>query len=99
MVAEQMSEMRWFDGETYDPSLDGDRLKRQLSRVWGIMFLNQRQWLTLQEIRRECGDPVQSISARLRDFRKAKFGGHDIQRRKRYAPGRGVFEYRLRLEK
>lgn len=90
--------MKWFDGKTYEPGLDEERLKRQLFRVWKIMFTHRKTWLTLYEIRNETGDPLQSISARLRDFRKDKFGGHDIQRRRRLCPVKGLFEYRLNLE-
>ena len=85
--------MKWFDGETYNDEHDRDRLKRQLYRVWAVIY--NGNWLTLQEIKRETGDPLQSISARLRDFRKSRFGGHEIQRRRRHSPQRGLFEYRL----
>ncbi len=90
--------MKWFDGVTYDDEHDERRLKAQIYRVWKVIYLHRKEWLTLQEIRKETGDQPQSISARLRDFRKTKFGGHDIQRRRRYAPKRGLFEYRLRIE-
>lgn len=89
--------MRWFDGETYSEKYDEDRLKKQLYRVWKVMYLHRKEWLSLAEIRYETGaaDPLQSISARLRDFRKTRFGGHDILRRRRYSVVKGLFEYRL----
>jgi hypothetical protein len=88
--------MIWFDGETYNDSRDRERLQRQLYRVWRVLYLHRKEWLTLQDIHKETGDPLQSISARLRDFRKARFGGHDIQRRHRLSPEKCLFEYRLR---
>jgi len=88
--------MIWFDGETYNDGRDRERLQRQLYRVWKVIYLHRKEWLTLQEIQNETGYPLQSISARLRDFRKARFGGHDIQRRSRLSPEKGLFEYKLR---
>lgn len=53
---------------------------QQARRVW-----NQtagRGWFTLDQIAAETYDPVQSVSARLRDFRKEKFGSHSVERRR-----------------
>lgn len=49
-------------------------------------------WLTLWDIqaRLEKNYSTQSISARLRDFRKARYGGHIVRRKQR---SRGVYEY------
>ena len=79
-----------FDGETYEPARDADRLHAQLARVFAA--LRDSQWHTLTELARATGDPTPSISARLRDLRKAKFGGHVIARR--YVD-RGLWAYRL----
>ena len=79
-----------FDGATYEPARDHDRLHAQLSRVFDV--LKDRQWHTLGELAGRTGDPEASISARIRDLRKDKFGGHVIDRR--YVE-RGLFEYRL----
>ena len=87
-----------FDGKTYDPALDKDRLKKQLGRVYDVM--NDGWWMTLLEIqdwsrtRHNTFDPEASISARLRDLRKPKFGGYNIERRRRT---NGTWEYRLTL--
>ena len=123
-----------FDGETYEPARDADRLNAQLTRVYValrdyewhtldelgrlkirclIMWagraardadrlnaqltrvyvaLRDHQWHTLDELGRLTGDPTPSVSARLRDLRKTKFGGHVIARR--YLD-RGLWEYRL----
>ena len=60
-----------FDGQTYDPAIDWERLTGQLGRVWGVMVYGR--WVTLAEIHGRTGDPEASISARLRDLRKAVF--------------------------
>jgi hypothetical protein len=79
-----------FDGETYDEARDRARLSRQLNRVWEAM--RDRRWRTLGDLAEELGDPEASISARLRDLRKEKFGGYRVRRR--YVR-RGLWEYRL----
>jgi len=38
--------------------------------------------------------PEASVSARLRDLRKAKFGGYRVERQ-RVREGRGLYHYRL----
>jgi hypothetical protein len=94
-----MTSLLHFDGETFDPQLDGLRLTGQ----WRVVFLVMRDgaWRTLDEIQEiiTLGGgqyyPLQSISARLRDFRKARFGGHTVPRRRRGKPSAGLFEYRL----
>jgi hypothetical protein len=82
-----------FDGATYDPTLDHERLGAQAIRVWAV--ISDGRWRTLGEIETACGDPQASISARLRDFRKPRFGSHVIARRRRGDGAAGVFEYRL----
>lgn len=82
-----------FDGGTYDPALDAERLGAQALRVWAVMA--DGEWRTLAEIEALCGDPQASISARLRDFRKPTFGAHVLERRRRGDGRRGLFEYRV----
>lgn len=92
-----------FDGDTFDARLDGLRLTGQ----WRVVFLVMRDgvWRTLDEVQEVIalggGEyyPLQSISARLRDFRKARFGRHTVERRRRGKPSAGLFEYRLTLRK
>lgn len=57
--------------------------------------MSKGRWMTLEDIREATGYtiPVQSISARLRDLRKAEFGGHDVPRRATQIPG--LFQYKL----
>lgn len=82
-----------FDGDTFDVALDQARLGAQYQRVWAV--IRDGAWRTLQELAQASGDPEASVSARLRDMRKPKFGAHDIQRRRRGTPERGCWEYRL----
>lgn len=82
-----------FDGETYDPQHDEDRLSRQLGRVWDAMKCGT--WRTLEGISTITRDPTHSISARLRDLRKIKFGNYTVERRSKGDRERGLFEYRL----
>ena len=79
-----------FDGKTYDAERDKDRLKTQLFNVWRLM--KDSRWRTLEQISVKVGCPEASVSARLRDFRKRKFGSHTVERQ--YVR-RGLFKYRL----
>ena len=83
---------RAFGGFTYEPERDYERLRTQLARVYRLM--QDGQWRTLALIRKETGDQDSeaAISARLRDFRKEKFGGHVVER---MSLGGGLFTYRL----
>jgi hypothetical protein len=82
-----------FDGNTYEPELDRDRLGKQFRAVFTLM--QDARWRTLGEIEAALGFPQASISARLRDFRKQRFGAHEVLRRRRGEAVRGLFEYQL----
>jgi hypothetical protein len=79
-----------FDGPTYAPDRDGARLRRQLTTVWE--FMCDQHWATLPEIAEATGYPEASISARLRDLRKVRFGGHTVHR---HCLGKGLWEYKV----
>lgn len=66
------------DGQTYDHARDGARLAGQHARV--LAFMRDERWHTLAEIALHTRDPESSVSARLRDLRKPKFGGHTVER-------------------
>lgn len=83
-----------FDGITFDPQRDTRRLTAQHHRVKALM--RDGIWRTLSEISKATGDPEASVSARLRDLRKEKFGGHGVYRQ--YVE-RGLFRYRLVLNR
>lgn len=80
------------DGETFSPADDTDRLNAQMKRVYDA--LADGQWHGREEIERLTGDNWASASARARDLRKPRFGGHNVERR---AMGHGLWEYRLVL--
>ena len=82
-----------FDGDTYEAVCDYQRLVSLLGRVWRLMA--DGRWRTLREIQQNVGGSESSISARLRDFRKDKFGGYIVLRRRRSVPTVGLWEYRL----
>lgn len=78
-----------FDGVTYDPKLDGERLANQLDRVRG--FVRDGGWYTLAVISQALGFPEASVSARLRDLRKPRFGGWLVERQRLF----GLWAYRV----
>ena len=80
-----------FDGSTYDPTQDRARLTGQLLGVY--QCLRNGSWYTLRNLSLSTGGSEASVSARLRDLRKDKFGGWLIDRRR--VDG-GLYEYRLR---
>ena len=79
-----------FDGQTFVQERDHSRLFAQLARVKEAM--TGAGPLTLDDIAQKTGDPVASIGSRVRDLRKAKFGGHTVERR--YL-AKGLFTYEL----
>ncbi len=81
-----------FDGHTYDPALDEDRLSKQLGRVYDLM--SDGCWRTLWVIQLKCGGSEAGISARLRDLKKAKFGSYTMEKR-RVPNCPGLWEYRM----
>ena len=78
-----------FDGPLLADE-DHSRLARQLGRVRTLML--DGQWRSLQEIADATHDPPASVSARLRDLRKPRFGGHNVERKN---CGKGLFQYRI----
>lgn len=84
-----------FDGATYEAGLDGKRLTGQVKRLLNLMA--DRRWRTLPEISPAIGASETSASARLRDLRKARYGWHRVDRRRRGGPTTGTWEYRVLL--
>jgi hypothetical protein len=80
-----------FDGDTFDPKVDQVRLSRQFEVVRDIML--DGEWYTFDQLRELTGYPTQSISARIRDLRKYRFGGFIIERE--HIVG-GLYRYRIR---
>lgn len=71
-------------------SVDKPTEPSQLSVVRAEMA--KGDWTTLAALSASTGFPEASVSARLRDLRKPKFGGHSIEKRR---VGRNQFEYRM----
>jgi len=92
-----------FDGVTISPELDNERLGTQLARVKALML--DHQWRTLGEIKAGIeeraphlhGASEAAVSARLRDLRKARFGGYVVERRRCRLVG-GLWEYRVSFQ-
>jgi len=84
---------RAFDGNTYKPERDYGRLKGQLLRVFNLM--QDGRWRTLNQIAEWVEGSPAAVSARLRDFRKAKYGARVVERRH---VGNGLYQYRLNME-
>ena len=82
-----------FDGPTFDPKHDAERLGAQLAKVRDLMA--DGAWRTLDEIGVAVFVPGASVSARLRDLRKEKFGAFTVERRARGERSSGLFEYRV----
>jgi len=79
------------DGHTYSHDEDYLRLNRQAKRVFDAIADGKPktpEWLAYRT-----GDNWASISARLRDLRKAKFGAWQVERKRSTIPG--LFLYRL----
>lgn len=83
-----------FDGPTYEPEKDQVRLGKQMGLVKGLML--DGRWRGLEEIAEAVGGSEAGVSARLRDLRKSRFGGHTVERRR--VDG-GLFEYRVLITK
>lgn len=64
-----------------------------MKRVLSLM--SDGKWRTLSEIHEAVGGTEASVSARLRDLRKPKFGGYTVLRRRVGDPRRGMWEYKL----
>lgn len=82
-----------FDGETFDPDLDGARLTSQLDRVKNLM--RDGKFRTLKTISLGAGGSEASVSARLRDMRKARFGACTVERKRLDG---GLWMYRWKRE-
>lgn len=78
------------DGATFEAARDEARLNAQQQRVYAVV--RDGAWRTLSAIAALAGDPEASVSARLRDLRKPRFGNYQVERRN---AGGGTWEYRV----
>lgn len=81
-----------FDGPDLQPE-DHARLGGQITRI--LVLMRDGQWRTLRQIAVWTKSPEASVSAQLRNLRKAKHGGYTIERRH---VRNGLFEYRLMVK-
>jgi hypothetical protein len=79
---------------------EGVKLKENgfTARIFDVM--RDQQYRTLQNIKEEAGidAPLQNVAARLRDLRKASYGGFTVEKYPLYDgfdKKTGEFEYRL----
>ena len=79
------------DGETFNSERDLSRLNQQARDVYAVV--QDGQWHTLMGIAKITGHPEASVSARLRDLRKPRFGGFTVERR--YIAD-GLYQYRVK---
>lgn len=82
-----------FGGKTYDATFDYDRLSKQMKIVYD--FIKDGQFHTLKEMSKATSVPEASLSARLRDFRREKYGANIILKRHVGDRYNGLFEYRF----
>ncbi|MCU1284454.1 MAG: hypothetical protein JWO13_804 [Acidobacteriales bacterium] len=84
-----------FDGETFDVDRDSDRLGTLQDRVKKWVLKHKGEWFTLAtliewlDVRPESAG---SVSARVRDLRKKRFGGFTVESRFKE---KGLWEYRV----
>lgn len=89
----ETTQLGLFDGDTFDPEKDGERLLKQLVAV--REFMADERWHSLAEISAGVDAPEASVSARLRDLRKLKFGAWRVNRRSRGDRRSGLYEYQM----
>jgi hypothetical protein len=86
----EQTTMADFDGATYIRGRDHARLSGQMLVVFDTM--KGGGWWSLKQLASRARGSETSASARLRDLRKPKFGGHEVERR---YMGAGLWQYRL----
>lgn len=79
----------WRDGITFDASLDEIRLNAQAWDIYSLM--KDGVWRSLNGIATITGHPEASVSARLRDLRKPRFGLMTVNR-KRVQSGLWIYQ-------
>jgi len=82
-----------FDGSDIEPEYDNIRLSKQMARIFN--YMKNGQWKTLEEISENTKAPHSSVSAQLRNLRKAEFGSHTIEKQSRGNRINGLWEYKL----
>lgn len=78
-----------FAGPDVTPA-DAERLTSQLERV--RKFMADGEWRRLNQISAAVRGSEAGVSARLRDLRKARFGGYTVERKRLVG---GLWVYRI----
>lgn len=86
-----------FNGPSYDPEFDDERLRKQIKRVFDCM--KDGKFRTVRQISAITKDPENSIQAQLRHLRKARFGGYTVNKQIKGERKDGLWEYQLLLKK
>ncbi|HIM30848.1 MAG TPA: hypothetical protein EYG57_15045 [Planctomycetes bacterium] len=81
-----------FDGETYDPHEDYERLNTSLDRVRWLMAHPTGRWWTLRALSDRTGSSEAGVSARIRDLRKPRNGGLVVEHERQAG---GLWHYRV----
>jgi len=83
-----------FDGKTYDAKQDKKRLSGNLLAVFDVLKNGEK--MTLFELSKQSGVPLNSVSSRFRDLRKRKFGGYNMRSERLLG---GTWVYWMEVEK
>ena len=85
-----MAQQSYFDGRTFSPAQDAERLTRQLDIVKRCLL--DGEWWTLTGLAAVSGGSEAGVSARLRDLKKERFGKWVIEKER---VGKSLWRYRL----
>jgi len=87
-----VTQIGMFDGRTFNPERDGERLGKQMAAVKALML--DGEWHTIAELGRKVQGSDAAVSARIRDLRKRRYGGYNVERE--YVAD-GLWRYRVVL--
>lgn len=79
-----------FDGQPQPTPAEAVKLKGDLKRVHDVLA-KADSWWSLKDIARVTGVSEISVGSRVRDLRKVKFGGYNIERLKSDGPRNYVY--------
>jgi len=79
-----------FDGADI-VDIDHERLTGQLADIYTVMA--DHRWRTVDTIVNLTGHPANSVQAQLRNLRKSRFGGYEVEKRR--VTETGLYEYRV----
>lgn len=83
-----------MSGASSQLALDIDKQSTIRGKV--LLLMLDHEFHSLEELERRCGGTVASVSARVRDLRKQKFGGYSVERVR--VGTTGLYMYRIKQE-